>query len=473
MEHGRKLLNIGNKSESVPGNPTRFSPVATHQTFESESNYPLQSTCSALYIGRSLHPSIQQQQFRLASSPTTSPELSARRLFPDLPGIDNAIIAYEVHAAFAAARATSTTNMYAVLAVGDRSPSPATTVSHDSLKLQYRRLCLMLHPDKNRSAAAEGAFRLLREAWDGLSRLHPPGYSAVAPFIPPPPPPVSETFERKRLQARSQQAEEASRRAEEFFLAGNIASAHRLARRANRLCPSLPSVANALAAYDVHAAAVANPDGQPDWYAVLGIDRSSSLTLDAIKKHFRRRSLLVHPDKNRSAAADGAFKLLAQACDTLSDRVNANANAGAEAEKQDWWSEYWKRHPKFSEAASRRRGAAADEEPTPRREREPPMVIYCKRCDREFVRDVYEFGVTCRRCHRTVRPPWERSKPSSPTKKPSSPKPELFPCPGQCPRCGTQFASMVSAGRWQLKCKACSKFSLVNVQGPDMASCTR
>lgn len=127
-------------------------------------------------------------------------------------------------------------------------------------------------------------------------------------------------------------------------------------------------------------------------------------------------------------------------------------------------------------AASRRRGAAADEEGPARRQGEAPMVIYCKRCDREFVREPDEFGVTCRWCRRPVRPPWVRRKPSSPTTKappPPRPKPEMFPCPGQCPRCGAQFASMVCAGKWHLRCKTCSKYTMVDVQGPDMATCSR
>uniref|UniRef100_A0A0D9X1R9 J domain-containing protein n=1 Tax=Leersia perrieri TaxID=77586 RepID=A0A0D9X1R9_9ORYZ len=245
-----------------------------------------------------------------------------------------------------------------------------------------------------------------------------------------------------------EQAEEACRRAEESFLAGNIASAQLSARMAQLMCPSLPGVANALAAYDIHAA---NPG---DWFAVLGIYRSSgkTITRDAINKQFRHLSLLVHPDKNRSAAADGAFKLLRQAHKELSDLApipapkpnprpnaddaNTKANAETEVEKHKrWWGEYWDWNPDFSEedASTRHDTGAADEEPTPRK----------------------------------------RSKPSSPTKKPPPPpKPQEFPCPCKCPWCSTQFASMVSAGRWQIKCEACSKISLVNVEGPDMATCS-
>ncbi|EEE60260.1 hypothetical protein OsJ_13286 [Oryza sativa Japonica Group] len=328
---------------------------------------------------------------------------AAQRVFPALPGLANAIAAYEVHAAATTSRANGGGKWYAILAVGDDSTTTSTGISgaavitHESLKQQYRRLCLVLHPDKNSSAAAEGAFKLLREAWDKLSLLHPPGSAAAPVSCPPPPataqppdwmprqpgphrrtmfcpncrcsfatvvddgvsgvncvncnhwvstlwqtgrappPPQQQQQSSSRFPcptpcpgcdakftgtvsigkhllpcracnkcflllamavANQEQAEEACRRAEEFFLAGNIASAHRLAWRAQRLCPSLPGVANALAAYDVHAAAAANP-GRPNWYAVLGIDQPSSaaaaVTRDAIKRQFRRRSLLVHP----------------------------------------------------------------------------------------------------------------------------------------------------------------------------------
>ena len=102
-------------------------------------------------------------------------------------------------------------------------------------------------------------------------------------------------------EANREEAERACRRAEEHFLAGNVAGARRLAGKAQRLFPSLPGVANAVAAYAVHASA-------PDWHAVLGVDRPASAV--AVKRQFRRLSLLVHPDKNRSPAAEGAFKLL-------------------------------------------------------------------------------------------------------------------------------------------------------------------
>ncbi|GJM97187.1 hypothetical protein PR202_ga14094 [Eleusine coracana subsp. coracana] len=56
----------------------------------------------------------------------------------------------------------------------EKSPL-AVTRTHEEIKKQYRRLCLVLHPDKNRSAAAEGAFKLIHQAWEHLSAHHKPG----------------------------------------------------------------------------------------------------------------------------------------------------------------------------------------------------------------------------------------------------------------------------------------------------------
>ncbi|KAI4986445.1 hypothetical protein ZWY2020_019075 [Hordeum vulgare] len=67
-------------------------------------------------------------------------------------------------------------------------------------------------------------------------------------------------------ESKQNEAEEACRRAEALFLAGDARAAHRMAQRAQTLCPTLPGVASALAAYAVHAAAAnraAAPTGAP------------------------------------------------------------------------------------------------------------------------------------------------------------------------------------------------------------------
>ncbi|KAF7076085.1 hypothetical protein CFC21_080786 [Triticum aestivum] len=124
-------------------------------------------------------------------------------------------------------------------------------------------------------------------------------------------------------------AEEAYQRAELLYHAGNFTGACRHAQRAQQLFPALPGVANALAAYSIHAAAAAGRPGRPNWKDVLALEKQATPTRDTIRRQFLRLSLLVHPDKNRSAAAEGAFKILRQACDTAlmfaGDRKDASA----------------------------------------------------------------------------------------------------------------------------------------------------
>lgn len=52
---------------------------------------------------------------------------------------------------------------YAVLQIGRRSDD------HDLIKRQYRRLALLLHPDKNKYPYADQAFRFVAGAWAVLS----------------------------------------------------------------------------------------------------------------------------------------------------------------------------------------------------------------------------------------------------------------------------------------------------------------
>ncbi|CAN6345151.1 unnamed protein product [Urochloa humidicola] len=115
--------------------------------------------------------------------------------------------------------------------------------------------------------------------------------------------------------------------AEQRFLAGDVTGARHHAWCALGLAPGLYGAEQALAAYDVHAAAAAGAGlglgALPSWYAVLFLPMphpllqpsgsgggGGAVTHDDVKRQHRRLCLLVHPDKNPSAAADGAFKLV-------------------------------------------------------------------------------------------------------------------------------------------------------------------
>ena len=54
-----------------------------------------------------------------------------------------------------------------------------------------------------------------------------------------------------------------------------------------------------------------------DYYDILGLSKTAST--GEIKKAYRKKSIKVHPDKNKDPKADEAFKKLSQAYTTLSD----------------------------------------------------------------------------------------------------------------------------------------------------------
>ncbi|XP_044365777.1 uncharacterized protein [Triticum aestivum] len=297
--------------------------------------------------------------------------------------------------------------------------------------------------------------------------------------------------------ANREEAERALRRAEEHFLAGNVAGARRLAAKARRLSPSLPGAAHALAAYDVHAAAAGTQHRAGYWHDVLGVGRSASAS--AVKRQFRRLSLLVHPDKNRSAAAEGAFKLLGQACDALSSGSGAghvpyynSGPATTAASAQEWYR---------SHHAAKQQSTPPKPSKPPAPEAPPPppaaesasrarrfVRVRCERCRvaREVpAGDLAAGEAKCVRCQTVLHEQEQKrtyvwtssgSYHQVPSENPPPPppptKPPTFQCPARCPQCETQFTSMVSAGTWNLRCRNCLKRVMVKVKGPEEATCT-
>ncbi|OEL35837.1 hypothetical protein BAE44_0003144 [Dichanthelium oligosanthes] len=289
-----------------------------------------------------------------------------------------------------------------------------------------------------------------------------------------------------------EEAEKACQLAEELFLAGNVRGAHRQASRAKRLCPSLPGVANALAAYEVHAAAAPARRGR-NWYAVLGLP-TDAITHDDIKKQYRRLCLVLHPDKNRSAAADGAFKLLQQAWEALSDRHPPGSTSASKPSRTEPRPTHAPR-PR-APPSSARTGRYGSRAPPPDWSSfgftPPPEpdgstfdfkawraayarangTIYCGHCDSESVAEGANNGKSGERCHSCgarFSPPQRSWEPPGTGAEPPPP-PVAFTCPAACPRCGTRFSSAVSVGLCKLSCKACSYDATVHVRSRDSAT---
>ncbi|KAL2558719.1 DNAJ heat shock N-terminal domain-containing protein [Forsythia ovata] len=87
--------------------------------------------------------------------------LKAHTLFPGLEGITQLLTTLDVYIS-GENKINGEVDWYGVLGV---NPS----CDDEAIKKQYRKLALLLHPDKNKIVGADGAFKLLSEAWSMLS----------------------------------------------------------------------------------------------------------------------------------------------------------------------------------------------------------------------------------------------------------------------------------------------------------------
>lgn len=98
----------------------------------------------------------------------------------------------------------------------------------------------------------------------------------------------------------------------------DFAGARKFALKAQTLYPGLDGISQILTTLDVYVSAENKISGETDWYGVLGV--SPSADDETIKKNYRKLALSLHPDKNKSVGADGAFKLISEAWSLLSDK---------------------------------------------------------------------------------------------------------------------------------------------------------
>ncbi|XP_061998895.1 uncharacterized protein LOC133716189 [Rosa rugosa] len=101
--------------------------------------------------------------------------------------------------------------------------------------------------------------------------------------------------------------------AEAYFKLGNLDSAINEAMEAKTHDPDLLYIDNFITAYRIHKAV----SEKKSWYEVLGIPETADS--QTIKKQYKELALVVHPDKNSSLTADGAFRHVKTALDILSD----------------------------------------------------------------------------------------------------------------------------------------------------------
>ncbi|VFQ87581.1 unnamed protein product [Cuscuta campestris] len=106
--------------------------------------------------------------------------------------------------------------------------------------------------------------------------------------------------------------------AEKRFLAKDVNGAKKLALKAHNLYPKLEGISQMLATLDVHVSAEKRVNGEVNVYEILGIKPDANE--DVIRKQYRKLALILHPDKNKSIGAEGAFKYVSEAWSLLSDK---------------------------------------------------------------------------------------------------------------------------------------------------------
>ncbi|CAL5027084.1 unnamed protein product [Urochloa decumbens] len=87
--------------------------------------------------------------------------LKAQALFPDLEGITQMIATFEIYLA-SEVKIAGDKDWYSILSV-------TAAANDETIRKQYRKLVLQIHPDKNKQVGAEGAFQMVKEAYTVLS----------------------------------------------------------------------------------------------------------------------------------------------------------------------------------------------------------------------------------------------------------------------------------------------------------------
>ncbi|KAM7280573.1 hypothetical protein ACFE04_007707 [Oxalis oulophora] len=109
-------------------------------------------------------------------------------------------------------------------------------------------------------------------------------------------------------------AERARDHAETFFDLGRFEMAIKSLMAARELNSELAGLDSYYTAYMVHGLM----EKKKTWYEILGIN-DPEIEFSIIKKEYKKLALVLHPDKNPSKAAEGAFKIVKSGFDLLSN----------------------------------------------------------------------------------------------------------------------------------------------------------
>ncbi|CAL5204028.1 unnamed protein product [Lathyrus oleraceus] len=121
------------------------------------------------------------------------------------------------------------------------------------------------------------------------------------------------------MECNKDEAVRAKEIAERKFSEREYIGAKKFAIKAQNLYPDLEDVPQFLTTIDIYISAENKVSGEMDWYGILGV--SPFADEETVRKQYRKLALTLHPDKNKSLGAEGAFKLVSEAWSLLSDKT--------------------------------------------------------------------------------------------------------------------------------------------------------
>ncbi|KAK2985688.1 hypothetical protein RJ640_011916 [Escallonia rubra] len=125
------------------------------------------------------------------------------------------------------------------------------------------------------------------------------------------------------MESSIEEALRAKENAEKLFVVRDFLGAKNNALKAQMLCPQLEGISQMVATFEIYTVAELRINGEIDFYSILGLHPSADKT--AVKKQYKKMAVMLHPDKNKTVGADGAFKLVSEAWTLLSDSVKRSS----------------------------------------------------------------------------------------------------------------------------------------------------
>ncbi|XP_071693980.1 uncharacterized protein [Rutidosis leptorrhynchoides] len=121
------------------------------------------------------------------------------------------------------------------------------------------------------------------------------------------------------MECNKDEALRAKEISEAQLLEKDFMGAKKFAQKAEKLFSGLEGLSQLLIILDVYISSEKKINGELDWYGVLGVGPTSDT--ETIRRSYRKLALSLHPDKNKSVGAEGAFKLVSEAWTLLSDKT--------------------------------------------------------------------------------------------------------------------------------------------------------